>query len=274
MPNLGDLDIVRALPKLTPNQISAVIEKHFKGGKITTANTAAIYHAQTSSGISALALLGITALESGWGKYPIGNNFFGWGATNDDPTGNASKYESINNAFESWAKSLKATYYEGYQANTINSIGTGNNPAGKGYAYHDNGKVNSKWATDVSSIMNTMYNTAQLYKEDGLDAFYNGEYVTPDSSMLMWNEGIQSEYAETHKNDNMLTVGSELYNPFQAVNNWKDKLLNNIIMVFVYMILFVLAVVFFMQAFNVKIPTKKNIAAKVLENATETGAES
>src|SRR5699024_1279929 len=55
------------LPKLSEEQISTLINKFFSGsGSVMKASDAAgIYQAQSQSGISALALLGIGALESG-----------------------------------------------------------------------------------------------------------------------------------------------------------------------------------------------------------------
>jgi hypothetical protein len=53
------------------------------------------------------------------------------------------------------------TYYDGYGAKSINSAGTGNNPAGKGYAYYDGGGIDPSWATKVNSIMRNFYRTAK-----------------------------------------------------------------------------------------------------------------
>ena len=75
--NLGSLDIVKELPKLTVEQIQFLLKTKFGNSSVVKESDAqGIYNAQVSSGISALAILGIGAQESGWGKYPIGNNNF------------------------------------------------------------------------------------------------------------------------------------------------------------------------------------------------------
>lgn len=162
---LGDMDIINELPKLSVKQIEAIISKHYKNSKvISTKDARAIYNAQNNSGISALVTLGIGGLESGWGTSNIANkthNIWGYGATNDNPYGNAHKYASMEDAALQYSNSLKKTYYNGYGAKTINSIGTGNNPKGKGYAYNNDGSISTTWAPNVSSIMRTLYNTAK-----------------------------------------------------------------------------------------------------------------
>ena len=162
--NLGDMDIINGLPKLSESQIKAIISKHYKNSKVISPSDAkAIYNAQNTSGVSALVTLGIGGLESGWGTSNIANktnNLWGYGATNDNPEGNAHRYSSIENAALGYSNSLKRDYYNGYGAKTINAIGTGNNPAGKGYAYNNDGSISTTWAKNVNSIMNTIYNTA------------------------------------------------------------------------------------------------------------------
>lgn len=158
--NLGNLDIKTELPKLTVNQIQTLISKRFSGSKVLTPNDAqAIYEAQQQSGMSALAMLAIGAQESGWGKYPIGNNIWGYGATNDNPSGNAQKYNSLGGGGAAqFATNFMKDYYDGYGAKTISQVGTGNNPGGAGYAYNDDGSISSSWTPAVTSIMKTLYN--------------------------------------------------------------------------------------------------------------------
>jgi beta-N-acetylglucosaminidase len=163
--SLGDMDIINDLPKLTEKQIKAIISKHYNKSTVIKPDDAqAIYNAQNKSGISALVTLGVGALESGWGTSNIANktrNLWGYGATNDNPEGNAHKYSTMEDAALRYSESLKKDYYDGYGAKTINSIGTGNNPAGKGYAYNNDGSISTTWSPTVTSIMKTLYNTAK-----------------------------------------------------------------------------------------------------------------
>ena len=163
--NLTALDITTGLPKLNTGQISEIISKHFSNSPVIKPSDAeGIYKAQQQSGMSALAILGIGALESGYGTSNIAkekNNIWGWNATNVNPGGNAAVFSQMSQGASEFANNFIKTYYNGYGAKTIQSAGTGNNPARKGYAYNDNGTINSKWATDVGSIMKTFYNTAK-----------------------------------------------------------------------------------------------------------------
>lgn len=163
--NLASLDVTSELPKLDTNQISAIISKYFsKSTVIKPSDAEGIYNAQQKSGMSALAILGIGALESGYGTSNIAkqkNNIWGWNATNINPGGNATAFSQMSQGALEFANSFMKTYYSGYGAKSIQSAGTGNNPAGKGYAYYDNGSINSGWATDVGSIMKNFYRTAK-----------------------------------------------------------------------------------------------------------------
>ena len=87
--SLGNLDIATQLPKLNTAQISKIIQTHFSNSPvISTSDAEGIYNAQKTTGMSALAILGIGALESGWGTSNIAkktNNMWGYGATNVNP---------------------------------------------------------------------------------------------------------------------------------------------------------------------------------------------
>jgi murein DD-endopeptidase MepM/ murein hydrolase activator NlpD len=112
---------------------------------------------------SALAILSIGALESGYGTSNIAqktNNIWGYGATNSNPEGNAHRYDRMSEGAAQFAGEYMKTYYNGYGAKSVYDAGTGNNPAGKGYAYFDEGGINPGWAADVGSIMNTFYKAA------------------------------------------------------------------------------------------------------------------
>lgn len=161
---LAQMDVANELPKLSSNQIAKLINTHFKNSSaITEKDAAGIEKAQNNTGMSALAILGIAALESGWGTSNIAknkNNFWGWNATNINPATNAKTYSRIGEGgAEQYAKQYMDLYYNQRGSKSIWSTGTGNNPAKKGYAYFNNGGINSGWATDVGNIMNKMFQT-------------------------------------------------------------------------------------------------------------------
>lgn len=163
--DLASLDITTDLPKLSSSQISKIISKHFPNSTVISPSDAqGIYDAQQKSGMSALAILGIGALESGYGTSNIAkkkNNLWGWNATNVNPSGNATSFSQMSQGALEFANKYLKTYYNGYGAKSIYAAGTGSNPSGKGYAYNDDGSINSKWADDVGSIMKGFYQTAK-----------------------------------------------------------------------------------------------------------------
>lgn len=165
--SLGDMDMVKQLPKLSAGQIMKAIQNtSFKNSSAWNNQSAAqgIFNAQQKTGLSALAIMGIAALESGWGGSNIGKakgNYWGYGAINSNPMGGAHSYGGLEGGATSFANEFLKDYYNGYGAKTINMVGTGNNPAGKGYAYYDGGGINKSWATNITNLMNTIYNAAR-----------------------------------------------------------------------------------------------------------------
>lgn len=163
--SLASLDVSSELPKLTTQQISEIISKHFsKSTVIKPSDAQGIYNAQQTTGMSALAILGIGALESGYGTSNIAkkkNNIWGWNATNSNPMGDAKSFSQMSEGALQFANAYMNTYYNKYGAKSIQSAGTGSNPAGKGYAYNDDGTISSSWAKSVGSIMKNFYQTAK-----------------------------------------------------------------------------------------------------------------
>lgn len=163
--SLGNMDVTTELPKLSAEQIKNIISTYFsKSTVITPSDAEGIYKAQQSTGMSALAILGIGALESGYGTSNIAKkkgNIWGWGATNKNPMGNAKSFSQMSQGASEFANAFLKTYYNGYGAKSINSAGTGNNPSKKGYAYNDNGTIDASWATKVDNIMKKFYQTAK-----------------------------------------------------------------------------------------------------------------
>jgi len=162
--NLVNLDVATELPKLNVNQISSIISKHFsKSSVISPSDAEGIFNAQKQTGMSALAILGIGALESGYGTSAIAkakNNLWGWGAVNSNPMGGAKSFAPVSEGAAQFASKYMNTYYNNYGAKSIHSAGTGDNPKGMGYAYYDGGGIDPSWATKVGTIMKNFYNTA------------------------------------------------------------------------------------------------------------------
>lgn len=162
---LKSLDVATELPKLSAGQISKIISQHFsKSPVIKPSDADGIFNAQQSTGMSALAILGIGALESGYGTSNIAkqkNNLWGYGAINSNPGGAAHSFAPVAQGAEQFASKFMKTYYNDYGAKSIYSAGTGNNPSGKGYAYNNNGTINPQWATSVGDIMGRFYDTAK-----------------------------------------------------------------------------------------------------------------
>lgn len=152
---LGDMDVVSELPKLSEEQIAELLKKFANAPSVSD-----IFNAQNSSGISALAILGIGALESGWGKHSIGTNMWGYGATNDNPTGNAHQYSS-DSAATGFANELFRDYYSGYGLRTINQMGSGGGNGNIAYAQSSNGVASTTWASDISNIMGGLVDTLE-----------------------------------------------------------------------------------------------------------------
>lgn len=158
---------IKQLPNLSLSDINNILLANWavKDNSIFTTNNAAnsakgILQAQKETGVSAIVPLSIGALESGWGTSRIARekgNLWGWQAYNSDPYGSAATFgDSQYGAFKKYTDGLLQTYYNGYQAHTLNQIGTGDNPAGKGYAYNDNGTINKSWPASVESTASRM----------------------------------------------------------------------------------------------------------------------
>lgn len=185
---LGNLDVTTELPKLNSNQIRDIISTYFSNSSVITPSDAeGIYKAQQQSGMSALAILGIGALESGYGTSNIAKkkgNIWGWGATNNNPMGNAKTFSQMSKGALEFANSYLNTYYNKYGAKTINSAGTGDNPSKKGYAYNDDGTIEKEWATKVSNIMKNFYQTAKKSSTSTTSNNQQNQQKTNNSSNL------------------------------------------------------------------------------------------
>lgn len=187
--SLGNLDVATQLPKLSTNQIAKIIKTHFGNSTVISESDAqGIYNAQKQTGMSALAILGIGALESGYGTSDIAkktNNIWGYGATNINPGGNAHRYGQMSQGATQFASEFMKTYYNGYGAKSINMAGTGNNPKGMGYAYTDGGAIDTSWATQVNDIMGKLYNTAKSVSSSSNQSFAINNQSTSKGQQLV-----------------------------------------------------------------------------------------
>ena len=212
--SLGSLDIAKELPKLSVSQIAAIIDKHFGNSKVmSSADAQGIYDAQQETGMSALAMLGIGALESGWGTSNIANktnNIWGYGATNVNPEGNAHRYSQMSEGAKQFAREFMKTYYNGYGAKSINSAGTGSNPKGMGYAYNDDGSISSTWAPQVSSIMSKLYDTAKSAGSFGNNAPIS--QVTQNSRLSNLMDTVYGRTNTTGNNQYMSILPQSIIN--------------------------------------------------------------
>ena len=201
---LGNLDVTTELPKLNSNQIRDIISTYFSNSSVITPSDAeGIYKAQQQSGMSALAILGIGALESGYGTSNIAKkkgNIWGWGATNNNPMGNAKTFSQMSKGALEFANSYLNTYYNKYGAKTINSAGTGDNPSKKGYAYNDDGTIEKEWATKVSNIMKNFYQTAKKSSTSTTSNNQQNQQKTNNSSNLTNKVGEKIADVSGYKN--------------------------------------------------------------------------
>lgn len=200
--NLTSLDVASELPKLSAEQISDIISKHFsKSTVIKPSDAEGIYKAQQETGMSALAILGIGALESGYGTSNIAkqkNNLWGWGAVNSNPMGAAKAFSQMSQGALEFAKSFMKTYYNGYGAKSIFSAGTGNNPAGKGYAYYNDGSIEKEWATKVGNIMKNFYNTAKSITGAATNKKTNAKTQSQSAGNSYIASNVGKRIVETH----------------------------------------------------------------------------
>lgn len=223
--SLVKLDVSSELPKLSVDQISTIISTHFnKSPVISPSDAEGIYNAQNSTGMSALAILSIGALESGYGTSSIAkkkNNLWGWGAVNSNPSGAAKSFAPVSEGATTFAEKYMSTYYNKYGAKSIYDAGTGNNPSGMGYAYTDGGAIDSSWATKVGSIMKNFYSTAGGSLSDltqGQQTVSTGNQNSNSPS----NSKIVKMYAFEHSGNPFVDNEGNLLNPninYQAVLN-------------------------------------------------------
>lgn len=192
---------LKDFPHLTVEQLEVIIEKFWMKpdsifhGKTVKSVAADIYKAQQETGLSALISLGIGAQESGWGVSNIAhekNNIWGWGAYNDSPGSSAITFSNnVYDQFVKWNNNFLSTYYEGYGAKTLHAVGTGENPAGKGYAYINNTTINKEYPKTVASIISTMISAIP-------DNLFTAELATISGTGSAVQQKIV-EYAKTFK---------------------------------------------------------------------------
>ena len=148
----GDMDIVNELPDLTKEQIEQLLTKFESAPTVDD-----LLNAQSTTGISALAILAIAALESDWGKSPTDNNYWKYGYNENDPYGIVRKYDLEESATQ-FAEELLSDFYNDYELTTINLIGAGDDDGNIAYDRDSEGNVNTNWAPEVINIISDYVN--------------------------------------------------------------------------------------------------------------------
>jgi hypothetical protein len=98
----------------------------------------------------------------------------------------------MGKSFGIYSNELLSKYYKDYGAKSINSIGTGSNPAKKGYAYGNDGSISKTWAPQVVSTGTRIINSMPSGKSGngGSGGFGDGiSYRDIRSSNLSGNMG-------------------------------------------------------------------------------------
>ena len=188
---------LKSIPFASQEQIASALKGAFINGHPTSVFTNAnlnkdakgIYEAQGKTGLSALVPLAIGALESGWGTSSIARNkgnLWGWGAVNSNPYGGAKTFNpnNLGESFGIYSSNLLDKYYTEYGAKSIDSIGMGNNPAKKGYAYNNNGSISTTWAPSVESTGTRILKAMGVGggKGDGLSVSSYSNYYIPKNN--------------------------------------------------------------------------------------------
>ena len=209
--NLAYKDIMTELPRLSQSEIKSIISKYFsKSTVISPSDARGIYDAQQNTGMSALALLAIGALESGYGTSNIAkkkNNIWGWKATNIDPGKNAKTFEQMSEGAKTYARDVMNLYYHKRGATSIYKMGSGDNLEGVGYAYYDDGTIDASWVTKVSNIMSKFMNSLTSYSS-GTSHHQGGPALLGDENLFK-GSNIPSPETLIYPNGKLEIVGQD-----------------------------------------------------------------
>ena len=220
------------------------------GVTLTTEMITGAIKAQEQYGVPASVTLGQIILESG-GSNPGGlsdlaykdNNLFGIkaGSKYNGKTVNYSTIEYENG--KAVRKTATFRKYNSVEESIVDHAQLLNKPI------YTNKTKNSTNLTEYVTAMGSVYATDPTYStqllkiinENNLTQYDNGSYPTGGT----------------------VTTGAETETDKQS---WWDNLLANIVTFTAVIFIGVLAVVFFMQGFNIKLPTKKNLVKEVLKD--------
>ncbi len=137
----------------TADQINAFILKQRPNNNTPMCGQgASIIEASNQTGYDPVYLMAHAGWESGWGDHPIKgkNNFYGMGANNDNPTGDAWSYATPEDGFIQCAKDIERQWYSGHNQRTLLEMVDASHP----YCEPDT----MGWVRGISSIMKDFHN--------------------------------------------------------------------------------------------------------------------
>jgi len=139
---------------LKADEINRYINRMRRRTTKMTGTGAAFLQAEATTGINALFLIALAANESGWGDHGFGNNIFGWGAFNANPS-NALRFSktTMTETITFIAGQIKRQYLD--RGRTTAYLFQ-HHPTLRPYAQLDNGQPNPAWLRTITNIMTNM----------------------------------------------------------------------------------------------------------------------
>lgn len=146
----------------TAEMINAAIDERVKnhaGGKtsLLTGKGSVFLKAEQETGVNALVWLAIAVNESGAGTSNIckmKNNFYGWGAVDDNPMNGAWSYATVDEGIVAVPKAITANYINKRKQDTLYKIE--HDPNGTGYSYASDKEWDEKAEIHLKKIYNTI----------------------------------------------------------------------------------------------------------------------
>ena len=224
---------------------------------------------QSKYGVPASVTLAQYALESGYGTSSLAvnhNNYFGItgsfnGNSYRDVNGrNWRVYSSMRESFDDHGNLLaNSGLYDSakYASNVTEYV----NAIAETYAPSSDG--NNNYAGNILQIISdnnlTKYDSVLLNYDNNLD---KNKFYTPGITA-----GTIREYAEGFTPSREYAEGFTTTRDY--ADDWESQILQGVVKGIAIVLILVVGVVFFMQAFDLKMPTKKSMAKKAKPEVTE-----